>query len=202
MPDRVDKFIEDFQSAIDARRRYSKDSQLITGTTRRATKLAADLDRLARIQGMPRMMDPADLRALAEELTAWQQQPALDSLVTNGRALLRLVEDGIIDGDAVRIQALLAEAESVSRLGKKLPPSGPRRLNTHAKARCMDCQSDLIGRGGSVNWGLIAKRIRDHEREQHGTYTSALGDELRRGLQGLRGGSTRVKAGRYEVGQL
>jgi hypothetical protein len=48
----------------------------------------------------------------------------------------------------------------------------------------------------------VTKELRDHEREQHGGYSTEIRDELRRALGLLRAGENTVNAGRYAFARV
>lgn len=201
--DRVEKFIEEFGLAIDASRSHATDSALINAAAREAAQLAETLERLSQRQGALSSVSAADLRSLQEELSSLRQTPSLEGLLTNGRALLQVVEDGIIDGDANRLRSLLTEAESLSGPRNRSRAPGQIHLEVPAKARCVECDDLLVGRRQpALNWNAITKVIRDHERDRHGGYSEELRDELSQGLRRLREGDAIVTAGRYKIGVL
>ena len=202
MTDRVEKFTQEFESAIDTHRRFASDRSTIAAAKREAGQLASTLDRLALAHGAATTLSPSDLRTLHDELEA-MGPPPLDQLLANARALLQVVDDGIIDGDATLLRALLAEAEAISPVRQRDRSSGQTHLDTPAKAICLECDDLLVGRRQpALNWNAITKVIRDHSRDCHGGHTDEIRDQMSQALRDLRTGKEVVTAGRYRIGQL
>lgn len=202
MTDRVEKFLSEFESAIDTAGRQRQASRDVATAERVARQLADLLDQLASIGVFPSTVPPEDVRALADELGSVRTSVNLVPLIDNGRALVTVIEDGIVDGDLVRLRAALSKAEALNE-----PPrargEGQTRLATPVRVRCATCDEVVVGRrrAGALNWNAVTKELRDHERERHGGYSVEARDALRDALGVVRAGEHEVTAGRYVISQ-
>lgn len=200
---RVDEFTEQFESVIAEHRLYVESLPLLDSASRQAARLGDTLEQLADSAGVMKSVSPADIRSLQQELSSLKPASGLEGHVTKARALLQVIDDGLVDGDATRLRLLMAEAESISPARTRTRSSAQIHLPTPARARCVECDSVIVGmRQAAGNWNAITKVIRDHERDVHGAYSEALRDELTDGLARLRAGEALVVAGRYEIGSL
>lgn len=114
MSERVDKFVEELEDAIDSHARASERKQIISRVVRDAERLAELLDSLAG-SGLPTTsVTPDDLRTLREELEG-REPEELEPLALKARALLTVVEEGLVEGDAERLKAVLSRVDEVAR---------------------------------------------------------------------------------------
>lgn len=200
--DRVEKFIDEFATALDLQRRHAESADLIRSAIREAARLAESLTRLSEAGESPRSVTPADLSSLEAELSPLDNPPALAPLITNGRALLQVVEDGIVDGDGSRLSQLLSDATAFSGARHRDRSGDTTHLPVPVTVRCLDCDRLVVGnRQPAVNWNAITKAVRDHQRDQHGGHSTDLRDQLSEALRALRSGASSVTAGHYEIRQ-
>lgn len=199
MTDRVEKFLSEFESAIDAADRQRSTTRDVASAERAARQLLELLDRLAAGGVFPAAVPAEDIRSLADELGSVRAPVGLGPLIENGRALVTVIEDGIVDGDLDRLRAALARAEELGE-----PPrtrgEGQPRLAIPVRARCTTCDEVVVGKRRSAsNWNAVTKELRDHERERHGGYSGEARDALRAALDRVRAGEEAVAAGRYVI---
>lgn len=98
MSERVDRFIEELEVAIDSHARATDRKQVISRVVRHAELLADLLDSLAGSGLSTAAVTPDDLRALREELEG-RGPKELGPLALKARALLTVVEEGLVEGD-------------------------------------------------------------------------------------------------------
>ncbi len=126
MSDRVEKFVAEFEHAIDAQARQGQNQAALELAGVAAQRLERALDQLAAAGITPAAVSIDDLQALRAELTPSTDQADLRPLIDNAKALLVVVEDGIVDGDAARLRAALGRATAVSQGVTRPSTTGPR----------------------------------------------------------------------------
>ncbi|MGQ0823742.1 MAG: hypothetical protein ACT4OX_01715 [Actinomycetota bacterium] len=203
MTDKVEKFVNEFEAAIDAVARNTSSKRSVDLARRHATQLAASLEGLAAAGLTTAAVTSDDLEALDAELTAVREAPQLDPMIEKAKALVTVVEDGLVDADATRLRAALKRSEELTRTSGRVRGEGQPRLAKAVRARCSSCDDIIVGRRreGALNWNALTKSIRDHERDHHGGYSEDLRDDLRRARGRLDAGDSPVEAGRYELRQ-
>lgn len=120
MNESVERFIEEFEDAIEAGARRSDRKRVVDRAIGQVERLADSLDRLAGSGLVTAAVTSDDLRALIDELSNDQSRPDLAKLAAKASALVTVVEEGIVDGDVARLRAALARAVEVA-------PSTPRQ---------------------------------------------------------------------------
>lgn len=201
--DRIEKFIDELEAATDARERQMRSKVLVEQSERRAGRLAESLEALAETGFSTGAVTLDDVHALRVELAAVRDAAPLDPLIANAKALLTVVEDGLVDGDGSRLRAALARAEELASATARPRGEGQPHLASPIKVRCTSCETIVVGRRrGGVNWNAVTKELRDHERERHGEYSTELRDDMRRAHERLDAGEALVEAGRYQLGSL
>ena len=204
MSDPVEMFVEEFEAAIETRLRDSERKRHVGMALRQSHQLAESLDRLARSGLITAVVTADDLRALGKELESAQVVADLEPLIVKARALVTVVENGIIEGDLDRLRASLGRAAELTH--QSADRSGPsrRRLTSPVRVTCTTCDEIVVGRrgDGALSWIHLLKELRDHEREQHEEFTERLRDNLRRAHERLDAGDTFLEAGRYELRQF
>jgi hypothetical protein len=115
MSDRVEKFVAEFEAAIDRRSAQIEHKAEKARVLRAGQLLGQSLDELAKTGFVVQSITRDDVRALEEELAAVDEPTDLRPLVENARALLVVVEDGIVEGDTPRLRAALGRAEAISQ---------------------------------------------------------------------------------------
>ncbi len=126
MSDRVEKFVAEFEHAIDAQARQRDHQATLELAIVAAQRLERALEQLADAGIAPTAMSLDDLQALRRELAPAAEQVDLRPLIDNAKALLVVVEDGIVDGDAARLRSALGRATAVSQLAARPTPAGAR----------------------------------------------------------------------------
>jgi hypothetical protein len=204
MSDRVEKFLEEFELAIEAAGRGSTTESTVKAALRRSRQLTDLLESLAESGLLASSVTPQNLRALHDELSAASQSSLPAPLIADAKALMRVVEDGIVGGDIERLRGALRRAEELDKATRRKPRARQPPLATAIRARCVDCSTIVAGQrsGGATNWNLVTRRVRDHERGNHGDDPTELRDDLASARQRLDSGDELVTAGRYELGQL
>src|SRR5579884_4028614 len=96
MSDRVEKFLSEFESAIDAASRQRNTIRDLGSAERAARHLLELLDHLAAAGVFPATVPAEDIRSLADELGSVRAPVSLVALIENGRALVTLIQDGIV----------------------------------------------------------------------------------------------------------
>jgi hypothetical protein len=200
MSDEVEQFLVQFEAAIDASERGSTTKLTLRNAIRRSRGLAESLDELAASGVHPVSVTSSALKALQDELAAESTQSALLPLIADAKALVTVVEGGIIDGDLERLRATLEHAEKVEiskrrRRGERLP-----KLAIRIRARCVDCDEVVVGQQrGTANWSAVVRQVCGHEHERHGEDSAELRGSLLNLRPQLDDGDERVAAGRYEL---
>lgn len=203
MSERVEKFIDDFEKAIENRVELIDRRPRIQSTTRQAARLADLLDELRSSGLTTGSVSSHDIHALIKELSSGSDSVEWRQLLDNARALVTVMEDGIVEGDIDTLRSVLTRAESlpqgVARKGRRGDPNLPKPI----RVSCTSCDAVIAGRReGSRNWNGITKRIRDHERSDHEGYSSETRNALRPALQLLPSGKGSVEAARYILSEI
>lgn len=203
MSDPVEKFIEEFEAAIEGSLRGSERRRHIGLALRQTHQLADSLDRLAGSGLITVLVTADDLRALHQELERGHNGTELGPLIVKAKALITVVENGIVDGDLDRLRSALDRAGELTP--RSVGRSGPsrRRLTSPVRVTCTTCDDIVVGRRGegALSWTHLLKELRDHESEQHDEFTERLREELRRVRERLDAGDALLEAGRYELRQ-
>jgi hypothetical protein len=202
--DSVDQFLKGFERAVKDRVRQTETRSLITLATRQSSRLADMLDDLQGTGFELRSVTPDDLRSLEGELASIGNADHWRSLVRDARALLQVLDNGIVDGDAERLRAALELAEDLERTVSRRA-GGRIRLPRPVRVACATCNDVVVGRRptGASNWNGVMKRLRAHERDRHGGYKSETRDDLGRAREDLLvSDEETVEAGRYLFTQL
>jgi hypothetical protein len=203
MADRVDKFLDDLDSALEAEERRRERGPLLETAARHASRLADALDELERTGWTSTTVAGDEVRGLYDEVSRASTARDLPLLVENARALLKVVEDGIVDGDPARLRAGLERAQALTRTSARSRGKDQPHLPRPIRVSCRTCDTGVVGHrhGGASNWNAVTKTLRDHEREQHDGYSPEIRDELRRALDRIRAGDEEVVAARYVLRQ-
>jgi hypothetical protein len=203
MTDRVDKFLDELDSAVEAEERRRVRGPLIEAAARLAARLVEALVELERSGWTATTIASDEVRAMHEELAGAETRRDLPQLVENALALLKVVEDGIVEGDPDRLRASLERAQALLQSNTKSRGKDQPHLPRPIRVTCRTCETVVVGHrhGGALNWNAVTKTLRDHEREKHDGYSAEIRDELRRALDRIRAGDEDVVAARYVLHQ-
>jgi hypothetical protein len=204
MTDSVDQFLKEFERAVRERARHVETKSLIAAVNRQSSRLADMLDELKSTGFDLRSVTPDDLRSLVEEASNIGDSDDWRSLIRDARALLQVLDNGIVAGDAGRLRAALELAEDLERTASK-EPGGRIHLPRPVRVACATCDDVVAGSGptGAANWNGIMKRLRDHERDRHGEYSGETRESLGRAREKLTiPGEEAIEAGRYSFVRL
>lgn len=200
MSDRVDGFLDEFEMALEACRRRSESTRILERAIRQARQLASTLESLASSGLVAASVTSKALEALCSELSGLETSPDLEPLIANAKALLVVVEDGIIDGDADRLRRTLARAGELTHVPRQKRGAYGRPLSPPVRVRCTTCDDVVVGRRqGAANWSNVVGVLRNHEHDRHGGYGAELRDSLARSRRRLDQGEDDVEAGRYQL---
>ncbi|MGE3327158.1 MAG: hypothetical protein AB7N61_17335 [Acidimicrobiia bacterium] len=202
MTDRIESFIEEFEQMLALHQQMPNAVAKLADAADAAGRLADRIEWLI-VNGVDLVsVSPSSLRGLRDELVLLQSRPRLDTMIKNGEALIQLIDQRFIEGDATRIRDLLSRAGSVSRRVVE-QRGGQPEFEGSAQARCADCDSLIAGHHGPTRtWAAITKAVRIHERAQHGDLLPELRDALPLCRHALNSGEAIAEFGRYQIGQL
>ena len=110
MTDRIEKFVEEFEAAIETHVRHSDTKRSTAAAVRQSARLAELLAQLSSVGLVTTAVTQDDLRALCDELTEAGAVPELEPMIAHARALLTVIEDGLVDGDAERLRVAVARS--------------------------------------------------------------------------------------------
>lgn len=202
MEDRVDKFLTELEAEIGAQARLGSLRPSLEAAQDAAGLLAGRLDVLSAEGVSFESLTSGVLRALAEEIRAFTGLDRLQQLAEKASALLMLVDDGMVDGDALRLRRAIERAELASASASPSPDVRAQDVEIDprlVRVRCTTCSARVVGRRRpATTWEQMAEILSDHYATAHGRADIQLGALLGEAREVLRGGAHSV----LELGQF
>lgn len=117
-----------------------------------------------------------DVRAFTDEIHAFTGLDRLRQLTNSASALLRLVDDGIVDGDAPRLRRAVERAEIATATAVAVPEIADEEVDPSlVRVRCATCSARVVGRRRpATTWEQMAEILSDHSSGAHGGDTAQV----------------------------